>query len=185
MKVERIFGEEAWKYTIILFTNADEVSSDFDQKLQKAPPELQEILMKAGNRCHLFNNLEVNNRRQVLDLLEKVHNMVDDNGGQFYSNDMYQNTMKMLDQKEKELKQLYEQKLKKQIEVVKAEYEALLKEAKEGRDLLEKRLQSELKELKRYYRTLESGVRQAVEQMTKDDNHDELLKSFHKTLKLN
>ncbi|XP_013885985.1 GTPase IMAP family member 4-like [Austrofundulus limnaeus] len=185
MKVEEIFGEEAWKYTIILFTHADEAPSDFDQKLQTVRPELQEILKKAGNRYHLFNNRQVNNRRQVLDLLEKIQEMVNDNEGKFFSNDMYQNTMKMLDQREKELKQLYEQTLKEQIEAVKAEYEALLKEAKEERDQLEKRQQLELEELKRYYHALESGVRHVVEQMTKDDNPDELLKNFYKTLKLN
>uniref|UniRef100_A0A3Q2ZZU3 GTPase IMAP family member 7-like n=1 Tax=Kryptolebias marmoratus TaxID=37003 RepID=A0A3Q2ZZU3_KRYMA len=185
IKIEEIFGEEAWKYTIILFTYGDEVYLDFDQKLKTAPPELQEILKKAGNRYHVFNNLKVNNRRQVLDLLEKVHKMVDHNGGQFYSNDMYQNTVKMLDQRETELKRLYEKKMEEEINAVKAEYEKLLREAKQDREQVERRLQSELKELKRYYHALESRVRQVVEQTTKDDNYNELVKTFHETLKLN
>uniref|UniRef100_A0A3P9PVF2 AIG1-type G domain-containing protein n=1 Tax=Poecilia reticulata TaxID=8081 RepID=A0A3P9PVF2_POERE len=151
MKVEQIFGEEAWKYTIILFTHGDKVKTDFDTKIKKAPPELQEILKKAGNRYHLFNNLRVSDRRQVRTLLEKVQKMVDDNGGQFYSNDTYEETMKTLDERELKIKEYYEKILEEKVKALQAEYEDRLREAQEERDQVVAELESELEELRRYY----------------------------------
>uniref|UniRef100_A0A3Q2QQX3 AIG1-type G domain-containing protein n=1 Tax=Fundulus heteroclitus TaxID=8078 RepID=A0A3Q2QQX3_FUNHE len=166
MKVEEIFGEESWKYTIILFTHGDKIKSElFHQKLKNAPADLQEILKKAGNRYHVFNNLQVSDRRQVMTLLEKIQRMVDDNGGKFYSNDTYEEAKKMLDQRERDIKQYYEKVLEEKIKAVKADYERQLREAKEEHEQVEKKLESELKELKRYYRVLESGVRQFLEQI--------------------
>lgn len=71
----------AWKNTIILFTYGDKVKSDIERQLKEAGPELQEIMRKAGNRYHVLNNLKINDQGQVLELLEKVEEMVADNGG--------------------------------------------------------------------------------------------------------
>uniref|UniRef100_A0A3Q3GG29 AIG1-type G domain-containing protein n=1 Tax=Kryptolebias marmoratus TaxID=37003 RepID=A0A3Q3GG29_KRYMA len=168
MKVDEIFGQEAWKYAMILFTHGDEVDSDFNKMLEEAPGELKEILKKVGNRYHIFNNLKANNRQQVLDLLEKVQKMVDDNGGKFYSSDNYKKAAEILDQRETELKRLYEKKMEEEIKAVKANYEKLLREAGDKREQLERRLQSELEELKRYYHALESGAREMIEQIFPD-----------------
>ncbi|KAM8742634.1 GTPase IMAP family member 9-like isoform 2-T2 [Acanthopagrus schlegelii] len=183
-KVEEIFGEDAWKYTIILFTFGDRVQSDFEQLVNNVGPELQEILRKAGNRYHVFNNLKVNDRGQVLDLLEKVEKMLADNGGQFYSNKTYLEVVKMLDQREAELRELYQQKLVEEIKSVELKHKKMLSEAQQEHEKVEKRLQSELQEVKRYYRALESGVRHVVEQTVLTDTMDDILK-FHETLKLN
>lgn len=59
-QVEEIFGEDAWKNTIILFTYGDKVKSDIERQLKEAGPELQEIMRKAGNRYHVLNNLKIN-----------------------------------------------------------------------------------------------------------------------------
>uniref|UniRef100_A0A3Q2FZK2 GTPase IMAP family member 4-like n=1 Tax=Cyprinodon variegatus TaxID=28743 RepID=A0A3Q2FZK2_CYPVA len=183
LKVENIFGKEVWKYTMILFTHGDAIESEFDEMLKDAGPHLKEILEKAGNRYHVFNNLRANDRGQVLSLLEKVEEMVNDTGGQFYSNDTYEKAVTMLDEREAELKRLYEEKLEQAIAAVKAKYEQRLKEAKEDHEKIERRLQTELDELKRYYHALERGVRQVIEQLPKED--DQLLKRFPETLKLN
>ncbi|XP_043952754.1 GTPase IMAP family member 7-like [Gambusia affinis] len=184
IKVKEIFGEEAWKYSMILFTHGDKVKSSFDEMLKEAGPELKEILEKAGNRYHVFNNLRANDRRQVLGLLEKVEDMVQKKEGKFYSNDTYEKTVDMLDQKERELKRFYEKRLKEEVKAVRAEYKQLLREAQQDKEKLEKRMEAELKELKRYYSALENGVRHVVEQLAKDDD-DQLLKKFHEVLKLN
>uniref|UniRef100_A0A8D0AEP6 AIG1-type G domain-containing protein n=1 Tax=Sander lucioperca TaxID=283035 RepID=A0A8D0AEP6_SANLU len=184
-QVEEMFGQDAWKYTIILFTHGDRVTSDVKQMLQEAGPELQTILRKTGNRYHIFNNLKINNRRQVLDLLEKVEEMVGANGGQFYSNNIYEGAVEMLRQRETELREFYEKKLEEEIKSVKSEYEKKLSEAVEEHQKVEKRLQSELQEVKRYYHVLESGVRHVVEQTMPTDSFNEVLSQFNEKLKLN
>uniref|UniRef100_A0A3B4HBZ6 AIG1-type G domain-containing protein n=1 Tax=Pundamilia nyererei TaxID=303518 RepID=A0A3B4HBZ6_9CICH len=117
-KVEEIFGEGAWRYTMILFTHGDKVKAEFDRMLKTAGTELQEVLRKAGNRYHVFNNLRANDRGQVLDLLKKVDKMVADNGGEFYSNDTYLQVEERLKQRESELREFYEKKLKEEIKAV-------------------------------------------------------------------
>ncbi|XP_031615784.1 GTPase IMAP family member 7-like isoform X1 [Oreochromis aureus] len=184
-KVEEIFGERAWRYTMILFTHGDEVKTDFDQMLKTAGAELQEVLMKAGNRYHVFNNLKANDRGQVLDLLKKVDKMVADNEGQYYSNSTYLEVEKMLKQRELELREFYEKKLTEETKAVELKYKKKLTEAQEEKRQVEEELQCELKELRRYYEVLQSGVRQVVEQVAKDDSCDKILKTFHEKLKLN
>ena len=78
-KVEEMFGEDAWKYTIILFTHGEKVTPDFKME-EEAGPELQTVLEKVENRYHIFNNLKINDRGQVLGLLKKVDKMVEANG---------------------------------------------------------------------------------------------------------
>ncbi|XP_028267116.1 GTPase IMAP family member 4-like [Parambassis ranga] len=183
-KVEEIFGEDAWKYTMILFTHGDRVTGNFEELVNSAGPELQEILEKVDRRYHVFNNLRVDDRSQVLDLLEKVEKMVAVNGGQCYSNYTYQEVVQMLDQRELMLREFYEKKLQEEVRAVELKYEKKLMEAQQDRQQVEERLQTELKELKQYYHALESGVRQVVEQSVPTDSIETIVK-FHETLKLN
>ncbi|XP_069573016.1 GTPase IMAP family member 7-like [Brachyistius frenatus] len=180
-QVEEIFGEDAWRYTIILFTEDDQTEPAFQRQLERAGPELQSILKKVKNRFHVLNNNKTNDRGQVLDLLQKMEKMVDDNGGQCYSNITYLEAVKMLDKRESELRDFYEKKLEEGIKSVESKYEKLLSEAQQEREQVEKRLQSELKEVKRYYHALESGVRHVVEQIGPAESFEK----FHTTLKLN
>uniref|UniRef100_A0A3B5AKX8 AIG1-type G domain-containing protein n=1 Tax=Stegastes partitus TaxID=144197 RepID=A0A3B5AKX8_9TELE len=184
-KVEEIFGEDAWRYTMVLFTHGDEVRSDFHQMLERVGPELKEILKKVGNRYHVFNNLKADDRGQVLDLLEKVEKMVAGNGGQFYSNYTYQQVVEMLDQRESQLREFYQKKLEQKIKAVESEYERKLMEAQQDRQQVEERHQAELEEVRRFYQVLESGARHVVEQMAGEDSFDDICNKFYQTLKLN
>ncbi|XP_054481173.1 GTPase IMAP family member 7-like isoform X2 [Anoplopoma fimbria] len=181
-QVEEIFGPDAWNYTIILFTHGDRVQSE-SRLLEEMGPELQQILEKVGNRYQVFNNAKANDRGQVLDLLEKVEEMVDANGGRFYSNLTYEGVVMMLQRREEELREFYEKKLEEEIKSVESAYEMKLSEAHQERQKVEERLQRELQEVKRYYRALESGVRHVVEQTVPTDSMENILK-FHEALKL-
>ncbi len=169
-QVQEIFGEDAWKYTIILFTYGDRVKSDFEHQLEEAGPELQEILKKVENRYQVFNNLKANDRGQVLDLLEKVEKMVSDNGGRFYSNYTYLQVVEMLDRRMAELREIYEKKMKEELQAVESKYQKKLSEAQQERQEVETRLQSELQEVRRYYRALESGVCHVVDNRLQEGN---------------
>lgn len=182
-KVEEIFGADFWRYTIILFTHGDKVKSDFEEMLKGARGELKEVLKKVENRYHVFNNNKCNDRGQVLDLLEKVEKMKRTNGDKFYSNPNYEEREKILDQREKELREFNSIKHQEDIEVVKRKYEKMPSEAQRERPQMKKRLQSELKELNRYYHTLRSLVHHVVEQTA--DGFDEIKKKFHETLRVN
>ncbi|CAG6008063.1 unnamed protein product [Menidia menidia] len=182
MKVEEIFGEDAWRYTIILFTH-DESEADVQTQLLAAGSRLQEILRRVGDRYHFLNNSQANDRGQVLELLEKVEKMVASNGGGCYTNPTYLQVVEMLEKREVELRELYQKKLEEQIQTVESKYKRQLTEAQRERQQVEKRLQEELAEVKRYYRALESGARLVIENTVESDSMENIVK-HHKTLKL-
>ncbi|CAM4294135.1 unnamed protein product [Leuciscus chuanchicus] len=110
-KIRAIFGEEADKHTIILFTHGDKLTSSIEDYFNKAGEDLKETLSRCRGRYHVFNNKDMEDRNQVVELLEKVEDMVSDNGGGFYTSDSYQDIEIILKTKEEELKKQYEKKL--------------------------------------------------------------------------
>ncbi|MEQ2213733.1 hypothetical protein XENOCAPTIV_020022, partial [Xenoophorus captivus] len=65
-QVEEIFGVDAWRYTMILFTQDDETEVDMETQLQEAGAELREVLRRANNRHLVFGNHRADNWSQVL-----------------------------------------------------------------------------------------------------------------------
>ncbi|KTF75087.1 hypothetical protein cypCar_00048341, partial [Cyprinus carpio] len=109
-KIRAIFGEEADKHTIVLFTHGDELTGSIEEFME-ANEALQEILSRCGGRHHVFNNKDMEDRNQVVELLQKVDAIVTANGGEHYTSDSYQDVELMLKTKPEELKKLYEKKL--------------------------------------------------------------------------
>ncbi|XP_015235521.1 PREDICTED: GTPase IMAP family member 4-like [Cyprinodon variegatus] len=182
-QVEEIFGEDAWKYTMILFTQEDETKVDMETQLQEAGPELEKILRKVNNRHSVLNNRRADDRSQVLELLEKVDKMVAENEGKHYSNYTFLQVVEMLEKRELELKVFYEKELKEKVKAVEQRYEQMLKSAQLDQADLKRRLQSEIQEVNRFFEVLIRHRRQVVEQSAQEDSMEEIYK-FHKTLKL-
>ncbi len=110
-KIRAIFGEEADKHTIVLFTHGDELTGSIEEYVSDASENLKEILSRCGGRYHIFNNKDMEDRSQVLEFLQKVDAVVAANGDRFYTSDSYQDVENMLKTKEEELKREYEKKL--------------------------------------------------------------------------
>ncbi len=87
--IQENFGEEASRYTIILFTRGDLLKGIMLDDYISENNDLKALVNMCGNRFHLFNNKDMKNRSQVTELLEKIEKMVKENGGQHYSNEMY------------------------------------------------------------------------------------------------
>lgn len=151
-KVEEIFGDGAWRYTMILFTLDGETGLDIQSELDEAGPELKEVLQKAQNRYHVFNNSQADDRGQVLDLLEKVERMVADNGGEFYSNYNYLQVEEMLKQRESKLREFYEKEMQEKIKAVELKYKKLM-EAQKEQSGMKRRCQAEVQEVKRPFQS--------------------------------
>ncbi|KAI7810380.1 putative GTPase IMAP family member 8-like, partial [Triplophysa rosa] len=87
--IQENFGEDAARYTIVLFTHADELDGKSLSDHMRVSNDLQALVNNCGGRCHSFNNRDKTNRSQVTQLLEKIKNMVEENGGDHYTNDMF------------------------------------------------------------------------------------------------
>ncbi|KAM8872766.1 GTPase IMAP family member 9-like [Synchiropus picturatus] len=93
--LEKTFGTEASKYMIILFTRGDKLQGkrqSLQMYLQKSHPKLLDVVRKCGSRYHGFNNKDRLNRRQVVKLIDKIDDMVAGNGGQYFTEEMLENT---------------------------------------------------------------------------------------------
>lgn len=93
-KIESIFGEEVLKYSIILFTHEDQLDGEPIEELIEESSALQNLIKQCGGRYHVFNNKD-QNREQVNDLLQMIDKMLGQNGGGPYSNEMFEDALKL------------------------------------------------------------------------------------------
>lgn len=178
-QVEEIFGEDAWRYTMILFTQEDEADVD----VKEAGPELQKVLRRVQNRHLVLNNHRADDRSQVLELLEKMEQMVAENGGEFYTNPTYLQVMEMLRSRESELRAFYQRKLEERVKALEQKYEEMLGAAGSEPGALKRKRQRETDEVHRFYGALMKDARHVVEQFTQQDSKDKIYQ-FHMTLKM-
>lgn len=102
------FGDDASMYTIMLFTCRDQAKADSALKECK---ELRRLSITFGRRYHAFNNNDADDRVQVKELITMIKEMIQDNGGKHYTNEMYEKAQRKL-REEEEMKQREEEEKK-------------------------------------------------------------------------
>ncbi|XP_056311552.1 uncharacterized protein LOC130222943 [Danio aesculapii] len=95
------FGEDATHFTIILFTKGDQLETPIEKFLAGNEP-INELIKQCKGGYHVFNNKEEKNRLQVTELLKKIMTMVDLNGGNHYTSEMYKKAQRKLQMKNAE-----------------------------------------------------------------------------------
>ncbi|KAM4733435.1 GTPase IMAP family member 9-like [Anableps anableps] len=85
--IKRIFGEWAARYTMVLFTHGDEMERRGGQIILPVNPPLNDFLSICPGGYHIFDNDE--NINQVNELVGRIDEMVQRNGGSCYTNDMF------------------------------------------------------------------------------------------------
>uniref|UniRef100_A0A1A8EXB9 AIG1-type G domain-containing protein n=1 Tax=Nothobranchius korthausae TaxID=1143690 RepID=A0A1A8EXB9_9TELE len=100
--IQLTFGEQAARYTMVLFTHGDDLEEEdvsIESFIQRSSP-LCAFVNECGGGHHVFNNRSKGSS-QVKELLEKINRMVQKNGGSYYTNEMLQEAEKAI-QKETE-----------------------------------------------------------------------------------
>ncbi|XP_073686132.1 GTPase IMAP family member 9-like [Garra rufa] len=105
-KIKETFGEGVLNYAVVLFTHGDELDEgqtieEFVSKNSK----LQELVDKCGGRCHVIDNKRWNqqedayrsNRVQSESLINTIDEMVRENGGRCYTNEMLQQVQRNIE----------------------------------------------------------------------------------------
>ncbi|XP_049323821.1 GTPase IMAP family member 4-like [Astyanax mexicanus] len=118
-QILEVFGEEAGKYTMVLFTRGDDLEEKtIEDYLEGNHPDLKKILDLCEGRYHVLNNRDNENHMQVFTLLEKIKLMVKRNKGSSYTKAMYQKTADQVEEKwkrEKMLKAMMENEYRRQM----------------------------------------------------------------------
>lgn len=89
--IKEFFGDKSESYMIVVFTKGDDLeNTSLETYLGEASHETKTLLAKCGNRYHVLNNRAKQNRKQVNELLSKIEEMVKQNGGGYYTSEMFQ-----------------------------------------------------------------------------------------------
>lgn len=108
--LEMVFGDKAANYSMVLFTHGERLGNTTVEDFFRKSHHLSLLIEKCNWRYHVFNNTVPNNS-QVSQLLAKIVSMVSDNGGLFYTNELFQEAEKAIqEQAEKIMKANAEQK---------------------------------------------------------------------------
>ncbi|XP_051994054.1 GTPase IMAP family member 9-like [Xyrauchen texanus] len=108
--IQENFSEKAMKYIIVLFTRGDLLDQPIEEYIEQSK-ELKQLVENCKAGYHVFNN-KTKNEDQVTELLEKIDRMIKDNGGEHYTNDMYEEAQRKICE-EKENKKKEEARAKK------------------------------------------------------------------------
>lgn len=113
------FGEDVFRYFVVLFTRKDDLEYEgltLDDHLKTIPKNLKTIIDKCGGRCIAFNNRAEGPERdnQVQNLFEIINDVVHQNGGECYTNEMYSEAEKVIKARQHEIER--ERKRKREIE---------------------------------------------------------------------
>ncbi len=107
-QIQENFGEEAFLFTMVLFIGREKVSKrEFIQIIESE--ETQKILNYFEGRFHAMNSNDECDLNQIIKLLKGIDEMVKNNRGQDYSNEIYLKNQRKLKEQKERLKKMMKQ----------------------------------------------------------------------------
>ena len=119
--IQTTFGEEAAKYTMVLFTHGDQLRKQTIEGYISESPELQAIIRNCNRRYHVFNN-EIKDPQQTRELLDKIDKMTMANGGSYYTNEMFLRAEAAIEKEKQRLLKELEAERQKELDVLRTKY---------------------------------------------------------------
>ncbi|XP_071360744.1 GTPase IMAP family member 4-like [Trachinotus anak] len=114
-RIQEIFGQAADRYSMVLFTHGDLLENTTIEEFLAGSSELQELVARCNGQYHVFSN-KLKDRSQVRELLQKIRNINQRNGGSHYTNEMFQEAERAIEEKKKRILKEKEEKIRKERE---------------------------------------------------------------------
>ncbi|XP_028267458.1 GTPase IMAP family member 4-like [Parambassis ranga] len=109
--IQNIFGGAADRYSMVLFTHGDLLEDTTIEEYLSESPELQELVDRCNNQYHVFNNKLKDRRPQVTELLNKIRQIVQKNGGSHYTDEMFQEAERAIEEEKQHILKEKEEKI--------------------------------------------------------------------------
>ncbi|XP_061179406.1 GTPase IMAP family member 4-like [Saccostrea echinata] len=167
------FGNKVFRHFIILFTRKDDLDHHgltLDDHIRTVPQSLKSIIRKCDNRCIAFNNRATGPERQdqVEDLLEMIDDIVRQNHGDCYTNDMYSEAEKVMKQRQYQIEKKRERQRERERKEIEREIEQKYKHQISGhsrnQNALENRV-AELESKRDYYMSRSSDLNREIHEL--------------------
>ncbi|XP_074530865.1 GTPase IMAP family member 9-like [Halichoeres trimaculatus] len=122
-RIQEIFGQAADKYSMVLFTGGDQLEMEETtiEKFLAESPDLQELVDRCNGQYHVFNNTQRKNSSQVTVLLQKIRKIVQKNGGSHYTNQMFQEAERKIEEEKQRILKEKEEQIRKDREKIERE----------------------------------------------------------------
>ncbi len=109
-KIQQYFSDDALKCAVVVFTHGDQLSEGMNiEEYVNKSEGLNDLVRKCGGRCHIVDNKywknnqqdkHRNNQVQVAKLLTTIDDMVRENSGRYYINEMLQEVERAIKKEE-------------------------------------------------------------------------------------
>ncbi|KAL1246745.1 hypothetical protein QQF64_034321 [Cirrhinus molitorella] len=161
--IKKIFGPEAAQFSIVLFTRGDDLEDESIQDYVKRSKnaELKKLISDCGNRFLVFNNKEKQDKTQVIQLLNMIEEVKNNNGGQYFTNSMFEKAEMSIKKRMEEILKEREREIQAQNEKMKVKYETDMEE-------LKTRLEEEKRKADEERKQRENEFREKEEKLIKD-----------------
>lgn len=165
--LQRAFGPSMVKYLIVVFTRKDDLdrgNKSIRDILGNAPPSLQDVIASCEDRFIAINNAEESRdklEQQVEGLLTMIKTMVERNGNRYYTSNIFNQTEIVIREREKELRQKYEEQTKWEMHEkkrIESNFREREKALIEKLDRLETKRSKEMKSMATNLRSLQSEM---------------------------
>lgn len=158
-KIQEAFGQAADKYSMVLFTGGDQLEDTSIEDFLGENLDLQELVARCNGQYHVFNNKK-KDQAEVTELLMKIGSIIQKNGGSHYTNEMFQEAEREIEEeKQRVLKEKEEQIRRERDELEKKIQEKYEKEMKK----ITEQFQNEIERSNMMRRLEEQRQREAAE----------------------
>ncbi|XP_004860587.1 GTPase IMAP family member 4 [Heterocephalus glaber] len=170
-KILSMFGLRARRFMILLFTRKDDLDgADIHEYLRYAPERIQKLTGNFGDRCCAFNNKATGaeqeaQRNQLLILVQRI---VKENGGECYTNQLYQRAEGEIQKQIQFVQKNYRAEMEREKAQLREEYEEKIRKLEDKLEQERRKAQMEKEITKRetFCALREQGARMEVENQT-------------------